>query len=356
MRSGMDPMMVSELTMTYETVRERKGRRYPPQDPIQKTERYRGRLSKLVRIREDKVPSHDKTPIYFHAVGKGYPPIVCCNGLGVSTFFWKSLERFFHARHQVVTWDYRGHGQSAEPKDPKKSTVNDLVQDLKTVLDACHIKKALLVGHSFGVQVILEFYRQYPERVLGMALCMGTYGRPMDTFYNSPASRYIFDMICRFALQFPKAGALIGRTLVDNPLSFYLGGMLKIMNTAMAPKEEIQKYIDHITHIDTTFFSYLCQNMQEHSAESSLSHISVPTLIIAGEEDTFTPLWLSKKMHRLIPDSEFFVIRRGSHAALVEQPELINLRIEKLLKERLLSSSPVSDASLSESEDIASAG
>ncbi len=311
--------------------------------PAKKTERYRGRLSRLVRVLESDATSRDGTRIHFRSVGNSArgrsSAIVCCNGLGVSTFFWKRLEQAFHARYPVVTWDYRGHGKSGEPQDPKNSRLEDLANDLKSVLDACGIKKAILVGHSFGVQVILEFYRLYPHRVRGIAFCMGTYGHPMDTFYNSPLSRPIFDLGCRIALQFPTIGSLFARALLQNPFSFYLGGLLKIMNTSMAPKEEIAKYIEHITRIDAVFFANLCQNMQKHSAESVLAKIEVPTLIIAGEEDTFTPLWLSKKMHRLIAGSELFVIHRGSHAALIEQPELINLRLDKFIGERIVPSS-----------------
>ncbi|MBI4197160.1 MAG: alpha/beta hydrolase, partial [Deltaproteobacteria bacterium] len=64
--------------------------------------------------------------------------------------------------------------------------------------------------------------------------------------------------------------------------------------------------------------------------------IKVPTLILGGELDQFTPAWISKKMHRLIPNSEILMIHKATHAALVEQPELVNLRIEKFLLEKKL--------------------
>jgi hypothetical protein len=40
-------------------------------------------------------------------------------------------------------------------------------------------------------------------------------------------------------------------------------------------------------------------------------------------------------MHRLVPESELFVMHKATHAGLVEQPDLINLRIEKFIKDRV---------------------
>jgi pimeloyl-ACP methyl ester carboxylesterase len=57
--------------------------------------------------------------------------------------------------------------------------------------------------------------------------------------------------------------------------------------------------------------------------------------VIAAERDTFTPPELAKAMADRIPGAELFVLRGGSHAAVVEQPEAIVLRMEKFLRERL---------------------
>jgi pimeloyl-ACP methyl ester carboxylesterase len=61
----------------------------------------------------------------------------------------------------------------------------------------------------------------------------------------------------------------------------------------------------------------------------------VPTLVVAGERDLFTPRHLSLEMAQRIRGAELLEIPRGSHAALIEQPELVNLRLEKFLRERV---------------------
>ncbi len=315
---------------------------------VKTSERRRGTLSSLPEVEGQKIASFDGTLLHTKSVGHAQPEVVCCNGLGVGTFFWSYLERALRPQYRFTTWDYRGHGASELKKNPRNYSIDALVCDLKAVLDHSQEnhrrgkntksqRSALpvLVGHSLGVQVILEFYRRWPERVGGMVLCFGTYGHPMDHFFNTKLSRYLFKACYEVALAFPRESSLISRLLLKNPLSFFMGGVLKIMHTGMVNRQDTDAYIDHLLGVDPIFFQMLLKSAQEHSAEPILRSIQVPTLIIAGEHDQFTPVWISKKMHRLIPKSEILVMHKATHAGLIEQPDLFNLRIEKFIKERV---------------------
>ena len=76
----------------------------------------------------------------------------------------------------------------------------------------------------------------------------------------------------------------------------------------------------------------MVRQTNRHDAFPYLPKIQAPVLIIAGERDDFTPLWLSRKMARLIPEAELMVLADASHAALIEQPETINHRIARFLR------------------------
>lgn len=309
---------------------------------IKVTEKARGKLITISKLHEGTTCSFDGTRIAYRAFGGSQRargrenlPIICCNGLGVSTFFWVYFENTFRTSHQIITWDYRGHGKSELRRNPKNYTMSAIVHDAKAVLDALKIKKAIFVGHSLGVQVNLEIYRRWPEKVAGMVFCFGTYGHPMDSFYNTRLSRYLFEIVYKVGMRFPKISNLFSQLLLDNPLSFWMGGLLKMMHTGMIKKEDSQRYIDHLLSVDPLFFTSLLKSAQNHSAEDVLQKIKVPTLIIAGQLDQFTPLWLSKKMHRLISESEICIMPNATHAGLVEQPDFVNLRIEKFIQERI---------------------
>ncbi len=72
-----------------------------------------------------------------------------------------------------------------------------------------------------------------------------------------------------------------------------------------------------------------------HTAWDHLPHVDVPTLIIAGERDKFTPAWLSRKMAEHIPGAELMLVPLGTHTAPLEYRELVELRVERFLRDRL---------------------
>lgn len=141
----------------------------------------------------------DGKRLYWRAIGSG-PAITCCNGVGVSVFFWKYLVEHFVGDHTVVVWDYRGHGRSEWPDSIRDAdmSIERHAMDLIAVLDAAGIEKTVLVGHSMGCQVILEAYRQHPERVLGLVPMLGTAGRTLETFFDYSGSPRIFRVIGGF--------------------------------------------------------------------------------------------------------------------------------------------------------------
>jgi pimeloyl-ACP methyl ester carboxylesterase len=59
----------------------------------------------------------------------------------------------------------------------------------------------------------------------------------------------------------------------------------------------------------------------------------VPTLIVAGERDTWTPLERSKAMHAAIPGSELLVLADATHTGPLERPEVVGERLERFLAE-----------------------
>ena len=71
-------------------------------------------------VRTGFVPTDDGIQLYYRVLGEQGPVIACCNGVGVSTFFWKYVALHFRDRFRVLLWDYRGHGLSSMPRNVKR--------------------------------------------------------------------------------------------------------------------------------------------------------------------------------------------------------------------------------------------
>jgi pimeloyl-ACP methyl ester carboxylesterase len=283
---------------------------------------------------EGSVVSFDGTRLYYCSEGTGVP-LVACNGILCSVGYWVYFRPHFRRWCQVVCWDYRGHGKSALPADPSNVTVPCYAEDLKAVIDGLDIPKAVLLGHSMGVQVILEFYKKYPERVAALVPICGTYGHPFKTFYGRAWLEKVYPSLLGFGQRHARGLEKAVKPLLPTRLPFAIAKLIGAIHWYLCPKEIMDDYFRHIAQMDFDFGIRALKAMGSHTAEDVVPSIRVPTLVIAGDRDRFTPVGIAEKMWRTIPGAELLIIPRGTHTALVEQPSLMNLRIEIFLRDHL---------------------
>ncbi|MBI2375193.1 MAG: alpha/beta hydrolase [Deltaproteobacteria bacterium] len=278
----------------------------------------------------------DGTPLAFAAGGpEGSRAIVACNGLGVSTFFWDYVGRRYARDHHVVVWDYRGHGASGEPHRLQHIRMADIADDLARVMDANQIDRAVLLGHSLGCQVIFEFYRLFPDRVLGLVPILGAFGHAAETFIDPRVGRAALDIAYAIGTRAPEVINLAGRVALRSRVAWPFARLTGLVHRDMCRREDMDPYLEHLSRMNSRVFVEMARAAQDHDAGPWLGDIRCPTLVVAGERDLFTPRRLSLEMAQRIPNAELLEIPRGSHAALIEQPELINLRLEKFIHDRI---------------------
>jgi pimeloyl-ACP methyl ester carboxylesterase len=261
-------------------------------------------------------------------------PVILSDGIGCDGYVWKYLERALADERLVVHWHYRGHGRTPEPRDRRRVAMADLADDLAAVLDAVNVERAVLAGHSMGVQVCLETFRRSRDRVAGLALMCGAYGNPLRTFRNQRTLEAALPWIS-FAIN--RAPRLIGgvwRNLVPTRLAYAVAARVEI-NGDLVRLEDFMPYLEHIARVDLPLFIEMLAHAGRHSAKEILPDIDVPTLIVAGERDNMTPRGLSEEMTRLIPGAELLVVDGGSHTAPIERPQLVNERVALFLASRV---------------------
>ena len=281
--------------------------------------------------------SDDGLQLFWRMVGQGEPALVCCNGIGVSTFFWEYLVERFSPERAVVLWDYRGHGSSSDVGPAQRVDMDQLARDLGAVVRALGLDRPVLFGHSMGTQVILERYRQQPDEVGALVSILGTPGYPLDTFNDYRFSRQGFDVALQLFDWFPRLMDAVGKLVVAMPAAFDLAGRLKMVDGRQLSRHDLAQYLDHLTAVGFPFFFRMARQMGEHSARDLLPHVGCPALIVAAEYDSFTPPRLAREMANRIEDSRLVWLKGASHAGIVEQPEVINTAVEGFLADKVLS-------------------
>lgn len=283
-------------------------------------------------VEERRFVSFDGTEIAYQAVGQGRP-ILLCNGLGGSWEAWTHQIQYFRDRYRLLSWDYRGLYGSCLPEDPEALRITDHARDALHLLREEGADRAAIVGWSMGVQVGLEMFRVAPERVASVVMLNGVAGRPWDYVFNLNLVGRLLPPFLRGLRSMPRTieAAVRQATRLPDP-----GEWAKRIGLAARTLDEqvVAELVLKFRTLDMDTFIHLLERMGEHDGWDLLPLIDVPTLIIAGSRDVFTPRSAAERMARRTRGSEIMMIPGATHYAALEYPEMVNLRLEKFLRER----------------------
>jgi len=259
-----------------------------------------------------------------------------CDGILCDGFIWKYLWNDLAPFVPLAHWHYRGHGRSAPPRDPDRIDIAAHADDLFAVRKHVGDPPSILVGHSMGCQVALECARRHPEKVRGLVLICGTFGNVTATFKGLPLLDVVLPKLLDLAERRPEVvRALWSR--IPPEMALKLALRAGEIDPQKIHREDVLPYLQHFPHVDFPMFLRMLRAAGEHSAGDFLSKVPVPTLIVAGERDTFTPAFLAEAMAEAIPGAELLVVKNGTHVAPLEQPELVDGKIIDFLRRRVLS-------------------
>lgn len=111
----------------------------------------------------------NKVSIHYRSVGAGRD-VLLVHGLGANQGFWNpSLLLPLARKYRVTIYDLRGHGYSGMPRSGYDS--GTMAEDLYRLLDHLKIRRADILGHSYGGSVVLQTAVLFPERVNSLILC-----------------------------------------------------------------------------------------------------------------------------------------------------------------------------------------
>jgi pimeloyl-ACP methyl ester carboxylesterase len=276
----------------------------------------------------------DGTRIYFRRKrGPGELTALLCDGIACDGFIWKYLWDELADRLSVAHFHYRGHGRSSAPGDPERIGVTSHAEDAGAVRRCLGDPPVVLVGHSFGSQVALETYRLRKENVRALVFLCGSFGRVTYTFKGTDLLANVLPDIAAFAQRHPH----VARGLwshVPVPVALAVARWTGDIDVSKVSADDVAPYFEHVKNLDFSMFLEMLRAAGEHSAEDLLPLVDVPTLVLAGDRDSFTPPQVSRAMAEAIPKAEFVQITGGSHLGPLERREEVRLAIFDFLERR----------------------
>lgn len=256
---------------------------------------------------------------------------IFCDGILCDGFIWKYLWGEVAKTCDVAHWHYRGHGRSGAPVDPARVDIQQHARDLMAVRRRLGDPPVVLFGHSMGTQVCLEAWHLFPERVKGLVLMCGSFGKVTQSFRGMPILDLILPKVIDLVEKQPDfVRALWSR--ISPELALRAALLARDVDPEHIRKEDFLPYVTHMTHVDFPMFLRMLRAAGEHSAESYLGKIDVPVLVIAGEKDTFTPASLSTFLAEAIPGAELLMVKGGTHVAPIEQHELVREHVNAFMQ------------------------
>ena len=236
--------------------------------------------------------------------GKG--TIVLINGLADDLLSWGfQIPALVEAGYRVLRFDNRGIGHSDKPAGPYTSKL--MADDAKALVDALGISKFHLMGVSMGGMIAEEYAIAYGGDLRSLTLAC-TYGKA-DAFCQN-----------MFAMWGDLAKGLgVPFVMRDVALWAFTGSFF---NDRAA---EVSEFAAAMASLDMSLDAYMAQLavIQLHDGLDRLGAVTVPTLVVAGEEDILIPVRLSKQLQEAIPGAQWLTVP-GGHACLWESPEPFN--------------------------------
>jgi pimeloyl-ACP methyl ester carboxylesterase len=248
------------------------------------------------RIRRDGIE------LFYEVMGSG-PDVVLLHPFPSSHEFWLPVATRLSSKYRVILPDLRAHGRSEVPDRP--ALMSDHAQDIDAICRELKIGKAVFVGVSIGGYILFEMWRRFPQRI--KALVFASTKAAADTpEARSTRLQSAEDALNRGASQF-----------IDSMIPKLLG------ETTLRNRKDIEATArNSMRFMSPQGIAMVQRGMAERPDSSpTLPTLSVPTLLIAGEEDKLAPVAEAQRMRDSVRGSEVAVIPRAGHYAALESPD-----------------------------------
>jgi pimeloyl-ACP methyl ester carboxylesterase len=261
---------------------------------------------------QQKTFDYQGVKINYYEAGQG-PPIILLHGFGGCSYSWRFLAPALAEDHRVFTIDLKGYGLSDKPADGRYA-VRDQADMVAAFIRSKDLHDLVIMGHSMGGGVTLMTYLQvrddHPARVKSLVLIDSAgYPQKMPWFIR--------------LAKLPVIGSVGGR-LMSPWFAAYLVLRKCYYDDERITEEQINTYAYYgsLPGAREALVQTAKQIMPDDidALIAQYKTISVPVLIIWGEQDQVVPLTVGKKFKLDIPDSQLVILPKTGHMPPEEEP------------------------------------
>ena len=253
-------------------------------------------------------------------------PVVLIHGTGAWSEIWReTMTALASAGFRAIAVDMPPFGFSQRPDPPRYDDASQ-ARRILGALDAMHLTRVVLVGHSFGARPTVEVALRAPSQVRALVLvdaALDLHIPPAESLSTSPA-------VTMLLAPSPIRNGLVAATLT-NPLFTKRLLELLIATPAAATPARVHMLQQPFVVTGTTdaFGRWLVPfaTTRERSLSTDPARVrtlTMPTLVMWGEKDTVTPLALGREIAHLLPNADLLVLPRVGHIPAIEDPQLFN--------------------------------
>jgi len=235
--------------------------------------------------------------IYYEQHGESGPKVLLLHGWGCETKLFAPVTESLCDKMQVTVIDFPAHGQSSRPPEPWG--VREFAEMTRELIQRLELAPCRIIAHSFGGRVALYLSSHWPELVDQMLITGGA-GLKQPP---SPEAQ-------KRSQQFKKIKS--GISLMKKSRLF--GSLPEKLEEMARQKYGSADYNALDEEMRKTFVKIISEDLRP-----LLPLIKAPVLLIWGDKDTATPLWMGQTMEKEIPDAGLVVFEGATHYAYLEQ-------------------------------------
>ena len=218
-------------------------------------------------------------------------PVLVLHGWGAHLEAIEPIVAALEGETRVIALDLPGAGESEPPPEPWDA--HDYTRLVLRFLDELGVERAHVIGHSNGGRVGICMAADHPDRVGRLLLCDSA---------GLPPKR---GMKYRAKVGVAKAGRVAGR----------MGSPGRRLQESLRAKVASTDYLEASEAMRGTFRRLIAMDLSDE-----LTRIRATTLLVWGEEDDDTPLWMAHRMEELIPDAGLAVFEGAGHYSYADDP------------------------------------